>query len=230
MPIFNEISISEDVLLRGTRIIVPKTMQKEMLVKIHKGHQGLVKYQRLAGSAIWWPEINKHIEDAITSCATCAKFQARRAEPMIASDVPRYPWQKIGTDFFQYNNSTYLLFVDYLSRWIEFVQMKTTSGTSTVVQFKSICSKYGIPEEIRTDNGPQFSSHEFARFCQEYGIKHTTSSPLYPQSNGTSERAVRTLKNIMRKCIDSDEDIYLGLLNYRSTPLEGSFPCGNPPR
>ena len=223
MSIFNEISISEDVLLRGTRIIVPKSMQKEMLVKIHKGHQGLVKCQRLAGSAIWWPEINKHIEDAITSCATCAKFQARRAEPMIASDVPRYPWQKIGADFFQYNNSTYLLFVDYLSRWIEFVQMKTTSGTSTVVQFKSICSKYGIPEEIRTDNGPQFSSHEFARFCQEYGIKHTTSSPLYPQSNGTSERAVRTLKNIMRKCIDSDEDIYLGLLNYRSTPLEGGL-------
>ena len=77
-------------------------------------------------------------------------------------------------------------------------------------------SRHGIPEKLRTDNGPQYSSREFTSFCHTYGIEHHTSSPRYPQSNGEAERAVQTVKNLWMKC----EDKYLALLDYRTTPLE----------
>ena len=223
MPIFHEITIVENVLLRGTKIIIPSSMRKEMLRRIHEGHQGITKCQRLARDALWWPRINQEIENMVSNCESCSKHQVPRAEPMINAETPSYPWQKIGADFFEWNNTTYLLLVDYLSRWIEIAKMTSTSGTKTVDQFKSICAKFGIPEEIKTDNGPQFISQEFSSFCKQYEIKHTTSTPRYPQSNGESERAVRTIKNILKKCADAKDDPYLAMLNYRTTPLESGL-------
>ena len=223
MPIFYEITIVENILLRGKKIIIPTSMRKEMLHRIHQGHQGINKCQRLARDALWWPRINQEIENMVNNCESCSKHQVSRAEPMLSSKTPSYPWQKIGADFFEWNNTTYLLLVDYLSRWIEIAKMTTTSGTRTVDQFKSIFAKFGIPEEIRTDNGPQFISHEFKKFCAQYEINHTTSSPRYPQSNGESERAVRTIKNLLKKCEDSNEDPYIALLNYRTAPLEAGM-------
>ena len=223
MPIFHELTIVENILLRGTKIIIPSSMRKEMLRRIHQGHQGISKCQRLARDALWWPRVNQEIENMVNNCESCSKFQVPRAEPMISTKTPSYPWQKIGADFFEWKGTTYLLLVDYLSRWIEIARMTSTSGTKTVDQFKSICAKFGIPEEIRTDNGPQFVSHEFKNFCAQYEIKHTTSTPRYPQSNGESEKAVRTIKNLLKKCEDSNEDPYLAMLTYRSSPLESGL-------
>ena len=93
---------------------------------------------------------------------------------------------------------------------------------STVDAVKAVFSRHGIPESVRSDNGPQFSSQEFAKFAAVYGFKHTTSSPYFPQSNGLAERAVQTVKNILK----GNQDPYLAILMYRSTPLSW---CGLSP-
>ena len=80
---------------------------------------------------------------------------------------------------------------------------------------KSIMARHGIPAEIVSDNGPQFSAEVFAEFTKSYGITHQTSSPRYPQGNGEAERAVKTVKSILNK----SEDPYLGLLAYRTTAI-----------
>lgn len=54
-------------------------------------------------------------------------------------------------------------------------------------------ARHGIPDEVMSDNGPQFASEEFKQFAQEWEFKHTTSSPGFPQSNGQSERATQTM-------------------------------------
>ena len=84
---------------------------------------------------------------------------------------------------------------------------------------KQIISRHGIPELITSDNGSQLISDEFDNFLKEYDIKHVTSSPKFPQSNGMVERGVQTIKNIFKKASDP----YLALLIYRSTPLQNGF-------
>ncbi|KAL8584885.1 hypothetical protein ACOMHN_037588 [Nucella lapillus] len=75
------------------------------------------------------------------------------------------------------------------------------------------------PECTKHHNGPQFASSAFTSFARTWGFDHVTSSPHYPQSNGKVERAVQTIKNLMKKC----DDEYLGLLTYRNTPLANGF-------
>ncbi|XP_041350869.1 uncharacterized protein K02A2.6-like [Gigantopelta aegis] len=81
----------------------------------------------------------------------------------------------------------------------------------------------GIPETLVSDNGPQYSSREFASFCKSWGITHVTSSPLYPQSNGFIERMVQTVKNLLKKSESSGQDPYLALLAYRTTPIDNKL-------
>ena len=93
-------------------------------------------------------------------------------------------------------------------------KLTTTTSSAIITALKAVFSRHGLPEVVRSDNGPQYSSHEFARFADSYNFKHVTSSPLYPQSNGQAERAVQTVKNILKQ----SQDPFMGLLSYRSTP------------
>ena len=72
-----------------------------------------------------------------------------------------------------------------------------------------------------SDNGPQYSSEKFREFAAKYNFQHITSSPGNSQSNGAAEAAVKTIKRMMKKCHETNEDPYLGLLNQRNTPTEG---------
>ena len=89
-----------------------------------------------------------------------------------------------------------------------------------VAHTKSVCSRHGIPEEIISDNMP-FNSREFREFARHWGIKVTTSSPVYPQSNGQAEQFVQILKNLFKKADTDDRDLYLALLEYCTTPITG---------
>ena len=80
-------------------------------------------------------------------------------------------------------------------------------------------ARHGIPDELITDNGPQFESHEYSRFAREYGFTIVKSSPYYSRENGKAESAVKIAKNILKK--SRKEDPYLSLLAYRNTPQQG---------
>ncbi len=89
------------------------------------------------------------------------------------------------------------------------------TSQSVITAFKSLFARYGIPQEVVSDNGPQYSSHEFAQFAKEYDFHHTTSSPHFPQSNGLAERGVKTVKKLLK----GSKDPFMSLLAYRTTPL-----------
>ena len=137
---------------------------------------------------------------------------------MIASQLPDYPWQVVGSDLFQLSGDHYLLVAEIWSsnsRFPEVVRLPSTTASTVVSALKAIFARHGIPEVVFSDNGPQYDSHEMDSFAFSYGFHHVTSSPHYPQSNGQAERTVQTVKRLMKKAGDP----HLALLTYRSTPL-----------
>ena len=123
---------------------------------------------------------------------------------------------KIGMDLLEWKGSSYLVIVDYYSRYIELVSL---TSSSTINHLKSIFARHGVPETVMSDNGPQYTAAVFKEFAKEYSFTHVTSSPKFPQSNGAVERAVKTVKGLLNK----NEDPYLALISYRSTPLENGY-------
>lgn len=214
-----EIAVENGLLMRGNRIIIPKQLQREMLDKVHEGHQGITKCRERAKCSIWWPGLSKCLEDLVASCSKCFKAQSQRAQPMIASPLPDFPWQKIGTDLFEWKGSTFLLVVDYYSRFIEIARLNHPNAEEVITHTKSIFARHGIPETVISDNGPQYSSKAYKEFAGDYGFHHRTSSPYYPQANGEAERAVGTIKSLLKKA----DDPYKALLAYRATPLQNGY-------
>jgi len=125
----------------------------------------------------------------------------------------------VGTDLFYHKGKPYLLVTDYYSRYPEIALLTNEQSKSTITHLKSIFARHGIPEMVFSDNGPQYSSKEFKQFAQNYGFQSVTSSPTYPRANGAAERMVKTIKAILEK----SEDPYLGLLAYRTSPINGGF-------
>lgn len=213
----DEISCIDGLLFKGHKVIVPHQLKSQMLEKIHESHLGIVKCKQRARDILFWPGMASQIEDKVSQCTICSQHQRNNPkEPMITADIPERPWSKIGADLFEYDGATYLLTVDYYSKWPEIAKLDGLTSKHVIVRLKSQISRYGIPDEVVSDNGPQFASSEFKTFALQYGFRHTTSSPHYPQSNGEAERCVQTVKNILKKA----KDPYLAILDYRNTPLE----------
>ena len=112
------------------------------------------------------------------------------------------------------------MMVDYFSNFIEVDYLSTTSST-VIHKIKAQFSRYGIPDKLMTDNGPQFLSHEFSKFAKIWEFQHTTSSPHYPQSNGKVENVVKTAKALLKKAKDGHSNPFLSLLAFRNTPIPG---------
>ena len=209
-----ELTVCQNLLLYGQRIVVPQKLRNQTLEKIHEGHQGVERCQLRAILSVWWPNMTSQLFNKIEQCPVCAKDRVPRREPLICSDLPLYHWQRVASDLFTLQGMEYLLVVDYFSRYPEVIKLSSTTSSAVIKALKSIFSRHGIPEELITDNGPQYSSHEFSQFAKTYAFTHTTSSPHYPESNGQSERTVKTIKKLLKGATDP----YLALLIYRATP------------
>ena len=172
-----ELTICGNLLLNENRIVVPKSMQKLTLTKIHNGHLGI---QRCHKAAVWWPGITHQLTNFVKQCPKCAKEFTPKSEPLISTKLPSYPWQKVATDIFHSNGANYLLTVDYFSRFPEVVKLTSTTSLNIIDALKDIFARHGIPETVVSDNGPQYSSLEFFQFSQKYNFQHITSSPYYP--------------------------------------------------
>ena len=148
------------------------------------------------------------------TCHFCqANRRTQRKEPLRSTPLPERLWQKIATDICEYNGKQYLVISDYYSRYLEILHSPTTTAEQIVRLMKATCARFGIPEQIVSNNGPQYTSEVWKDFCRRFDIRHTTSSPYHPQGNGHAERAVQTAKSILKQ-----EDPLLALMCYRATP------------
>ena len=214
-PFTAELTIQKGLLMRNRRIVIPSLVQRDILDKLHCGHQGITKCRLRAQQSVWWPGLSKQLEELVTGCPTCSKERSQHAEPLTPTQFPKLPWQKVASDLFTIKGVNYLLVIDYFSRYIEVAKLTQETSNAIITHLKSIFARHGIPQVVVTDNGPQYSSREFFQFAKEYCFEHQTSSPHFPQSNGEAERGVQTVKKLLKM----SDDPYLALLSYRTTPL-----------
>ncbi|UYV85108.1 K02A2.6-like [Cordylochernes scorpioides] len=216
----DELGVQNGLLMRSCRLVIPASMKLEILDKLHAGHFGITKTRLRARETVWWPGISEEIAETVRKCSVCIQEAVSKHEPLIPTNFPTRPWQKIGMDLFKFENKWYLVVIDYYSRYPEMVQLDRLTASVVVRSCKSIFARHGIPETVVSDNGTQFgAAREFANFARQYGFTHVTSSPRFPQSNGMAEAGVKIAKLILKK----NQDPSLGLLEYRSTPLENGY-------
>ncbi|KAI2647439.1 Transposon Tf2-9 polyprotein [Labeo rohita] len=182
-----DIHVANGILLKGERILIPKPMQREMLDRLHQGHQGTTKCIARAQQSMWWPGIIRDIRELVERCDICCLHSQQKTEQLMPTPLPARPWQQVAADIFQWEGGHYLVVVDYFSRYIEVANLPKLVTATTVERLKVIFARFGIPETLLTDNGPQFASCEFAEFARDYDFEHVTSSPRYSQSNGEAE-------------------------------------------
>ena len=104
-PYFNyrdELSAQDGIIYRGDRIVIPKSLQKEIKQKVHAGHLGINACLRRARDLVYWPGMSQEIRQYIETCATCASQNIQQPkESIMTSEFPNRPWQKLGSDLFK---------------------------------------------------------------------------------------------------------------------------------
>ncbi|UYV63245.1 hypothetical protein LAZ67_2003535 [Cordylochernes scorpioides] len=156
----------------------------------------LSRFPAVARSHFWWPNLDTQIEFLVNKCRSCQQSQD---EPNKGKWQPwrwsTRPWQRIHIDFANKENINLLIVVDSHSKWIEAIPMRETTTRKTIEQLRRLFSSYGLPEELVSDNGPQFTGSQMKGFLEGNGIKQTLIPAYHPQN---------TLSKV--------------LLAYRSTP------------
>ena len=155
---------------------------------------------------MYWPNINKDIEHMTRTCTVCQELaNCNRKEPLIPHDTLMAPWKKLGTDVFAVDSEHFMLICDYFSKYPIVTPLHATTSENVTEEIRKAVSLFGQPDEIVSDNGPQYIGKPFQDFVHKWGIQHTTSSPRFPESNEFIERQVQTIKEIIKKCKEKQE-------------------------
>ena len=212
------------MLLKDTRIVIPHSLSEKVVDIAHQGHQGIVKTKALLREKVWFPGIDKAVERKVTNCIPCQACSKKNSpEPLQMSSLPAEPWTEVSIDFADMPMGEHLLVVyDDYSRYPVVTKVSSTSAKAVTKKLEDIFSQFGIPEVVKSDNGPPFQSYDFKQFAQDLNFKHRRVTPLWPQANGGVERFMKTLKKALRCAVAEKrnwrEEIPRFLLNYRNSP------------
>ena len=219
----DELTVQQQCLMWGIRVVIPPKLRPRVLSELHTGHPGVVKMKAVARSYMWWPGIDAQIEQVSKTCQSCQLTQkAPGPSPLHPWAWPGAPWQRIHVDFAgPFQGHMFMVVVDAHSKWPEVHLMSSTTTSKTIQVLRGLFSRYGLPEVLVSDNGPQFTSSEFETFMKNNGVKHIRSAPFHPATNGLAERFVQTFKHSL-KCskgtISIQHRLDAFLLSYRNTP------------
>ena len=222
----SQLAQDDDLIVFGCRLLIPSSMRPQVLRELHASHQGAVRTKQRAKLIVYWPGLNNDIDNIILSCKQCQdNLPSHPKEPIVTKPRPSRPFQEIALDFCSYAGHNFLITVDCYTDWPDIVHMGRNTTTSHLINIllKAFC-RTGAPDIVWSDQGPQFTSKLFQEFSNEWGFRHITSSPMYPQSNGKAEATVKSMKKLIQASWTHDaldeRKLTRALLQYRNTPSQ----------
>ncbi|KAL2095791.1 hypothetical protein ACEWY4_007939 [Coilia grayii] len=218
----DELTVEDGVLLWGLRVIIPPRGRKVLMEELHEAHPGVSRMKAVARAYMWWPGLDTALEDLVKSCTACQQIRnAPPAAPVCPWEWPGKPWTRLHVDYAgPFLGEMFLVLVDSHSKWLEVFPVKSATSTATVDHLRDVFSAHGLPHTVVSDNASIFTSSEFEGFLKLNGVRHLTSAPYHPSSNGLVERAVQTLKKSLKKMTGGTLRARLArfLAAYRFTP------------
>ncbi len=218
--------VSDNLVLKGNQIVVPRNMRKDVLSQLHASHQGIERTKRRARQTVFWPGINSDILSTVRACEPCQIHQSsQQKEPFRSDAAATRPFEDTSADLFSHGGRHYMVYVDRYSGWPIVYSWKSDPTAQQVTnKLAPDFATYGAPLRLRTDGGPQFTSSMFKNFLDDWNVDTGFSSPHYPQSNGHAEAAVKAMKGLVKKT-DCKGDLahpafVAGLAEWRNTPKE----------
>ncbi|KAJ8333796.1 hypothetical protein SKAU_G00411150 [Synaphobranchus kaupii] len=193
-------------------LFVPDSVRSQVLEWVHASclacHPGVARTTALVRRSFWWPTLKEDTRAFVLACSVCARSKASHQPPsghLLPLPVPGRPWSHIGVDFvtglpLSEGNSVILTIVDRFSKAVHFIPLpKLPSALETAeLLVVHVVRLHGIPSDIVSDRGPQFSSQVWKAFCVALGASASLSSGFHPQSNGQAERANQDLGAALR--------------------------------
>lgn len=215
----------QDVLLRGTRLVIPLSLQRHVVDLAHAGHLGIVKTKTLLREKVWFPFIDSVVEEKCKNCIPCLSVSPHNtSEPIKPSVLPNRPWEEVSIDFLgSIGTSNYFMVViDDYSRYPLVEAMSSISAKTVIPRLDRIFSMFGIPSVCRTDSGPPFNGNEMHQFSIQMGFKHRRVTPLHPRANSHVEKFMSPLQKAIKAAVieghDYKQEITKFLRNYRACP------------
>ena len=203
-------------------------MQRDVVHRHHNtmvvGHPGESKTLELLARNYWWPRMSQYVRHYVATCNVCGRTKNRPAiaAPLQPNEVPTKPWQIITADFIvglPKSNGFDAIFVccNMFTKMTHFVPCNDTVTVEQTVDLfqRHTFSKYGIPEQLIADRGPQFSSKLFRALFKTLGIKPTMSTAYHPQTDGQTERMNQELEQTLRAFINFRQDNWEDILSMK---------------
>ncbi|KAL0152283.1 hypothetical protein M9458_052006 [Cirrhinus mrigala] len=200
---------------------VPLCLRPRVLAQVHStpssGHPGIEATLHLLSNRFWWPTVRPDTTQFVRNCAICNASKNPRRLPaglLQPLPVPQRPWSHIALDFvtdlpLSNGYTTILSVVDRFSKGCRFVPLPKIPTTMETAEH--LCNWvfrfYGLPEDIVSDRGPQFTSRLWSSFFHLLGVNVSLTSGYHPQANGQAERLNQELTRFLRSyCLDHQED------------------------
>ena len=217
-----ELGLEGGCVLWGCRVVVPPRGRTRALKMLHESHPGMARMKALARSYMWWPKMDKEIEQHVKECPDC---QSTRKDPppvpLHPWTWPEKPWSRVHIDYAgPMEGKMFLLVVDAHSKWMEVHSANSATSTATIELLRKSFATLGIPEVVVSDNATAFTSSEFTEFLKNNGIRHVRTPPYHPASNGLVERCVQTFKEGFKRLREGSINTRISrfLFKYRLTP------------
>jgi hypothetical protein len=223
---FLQLTTEGNCILWNSRVVVHPSLRRTVLSLLHGTHPGVSRMKTLARSYVWWPGMDQCLEELVKNCGVCQALQSATPRGLVPWSSPMRRWQRVYMDFAVFEGHNLLVLQDGHSKWPEVKILAHTDASSLIETLRTLFAAYGLPEEVVSDNGQPFASEQLAKFFKLNAVVHTFTPTYHPQSNGSAERTVRSVKEgLLQQLLDSglckrslQHKIDAWIFDYRNTP------------